>query len=93
MASQQSHVPVQTLREHYWVMIGEICELARTGRLAVEVTTGDGRTLDGIPSPHPVNPDDAAQVDDTGFANDLAVNGEVVGLMDVVELRLRMPGG
>ena len=92
MRSRDGKVSIETFREHYMVLVGEVCELARAGGLAVEVTTRGGRRIRGVPEPRPVNPDDPDEVDDTGFANDLTVDGEVVGLVEVTEIRIPAPG-
>lgn len=77
---------------HFLVMVGDACDGARLAGLPVEVTTRDGRRLCGVPSPREASTP-WQEVDDTGFENELILGGAAVALDQVVELRLRRPGG
>jgi hypothetical protein len=83
---------VDTESEHFFVMVGEVFERARMARLAVEVATSDGSCLAGVPHARGVAPEDPDQLDHTGFARQLSMDGEPVCLQEIVEVRLRRPG-
>ena len=72
-------------------MVSEACEQARTGKLPVDITLRDGNVVSGVPAPRQVEPGNPTEVDDTGYAQQLVVGGNVVHLDDIVEVRLRSP--
>lgn len=82
----------QDLRDHFYFLVGTACEHARTGKLPVAVITRDGRTLQGVPAPQDAGTASAAEeVDDSGFARRLEIDGDPVALDTIVELRVCLP--
>jgi hypothetical protein len=80
------------VRDHFFVMIGDICANARLAGLPVVAVTGEGRRVWGIPRPRTVGSSpDPQEVEGTGFARDLVIGDETVALDAVVELRIRLP--
>ena len=80
------------LREHFFVMVGTVCENARIAQLPVRVMTRDGNQSAGVPQPQ--SAEEAApdhEVDHTGFARELLIGDEVVALDSVVELTFSLP--
>lgn len=77
--------------EHFLILVGQVCDQARMAKLAVEVRTREGRSYTGVPAPRRARPGDPREVDDTGFTNELEVDGEMVRLDEVLEICLRMP--
>ena len=75
---------------HFLVMVGDACNSARLASLPVEVTTRDGRRLSGVPVPQEASTPQQ-EIDDTGFKNELILDGVSIALDQVVELRLRRP--
>jgi hypothetical protein len=80
----------ENLSDHYFVMVGEVCEAARLARLAVRIKTRDGRSVLGIPEPMPALAQEY-ELDDTGFQNRILVDGIPLQLSEVVEVRLLAP--
>ena len=83
-----------TLRNHFFVMVGTVCENARIAQLPVRVVTRDGFRSTGVPQPRSAQeaaPDH--EVDHTGFARELLIGDEVVALDSVVELTFSLPEG
>jgi hypothetical protein len=79
------------LHAHFLVMVGEACQHARTGQLAVVITLRDGREFEGVPTLRAVEDGNPAEVDHTGYARQFVIGGTVVELDDVVELHLKAP--
>jgi hypothetical protein len=75
---------------HFLVLVGNLCNDARTGAFAVEVRTEDGRLHEGVPDPTPAYRG-ATEIDDSGWAEDLRINGGQVRLQDVREIRVVRP--
>ena len=83
---------MDTAAEHYFVIVGELCENARLARLPVEVRTRDGRWVRGVPYTRPAGPSTSAEeLDHTGFAHDLLVGTETVALSSIVEISVASP--
>ena len=68
-------------------MLGDMCAAASLARLSVEVITEDGKRVTGVPSPH--TPVDGDEVDHTGYANELLIDGQSVRLDTIVEITVR----
>jgi hypothetical protein len=80
----------ENLSDHYFVMVGEVCEAARLARLPVRIKTRDGRSVLGIPEPMSAYAGEF-ELDDTGFQNRILVDGIPLQLSEVVEVRLPAP--
>ena len=76
----------------FLVSVGRLCGDAHLGGFAVRLTLLDDSELRGVPEP-PAETDGAGQLDDTGFADQLSVDGVVVALSDVAEASIERPGG
>jgi hypothetical protein len=76
---------------HFLVMVGDVCLNARLASLPVEITLRDGTVVAGIPNPREAEQTDGVEVDDTGFARELAIGDQIVPLDAVVEMRIVSP--
>jgi hypothetical protein len=74
----------------FLVSVGKLCEDAHLGGFAVRLTLLDDSQLAGVPEP-PAETAGAGQLDDTGFADRLTVDGVVVALSDVAEASIQRP--
>lgn len=71
-------------------MVGDACAAAKLATIPVEILLRDGRRLIGTPSPQ-LATDENQQVDETGYANLLRVDGAPTRLEDVIEFVVRTP--
>ena len=83
---------LDAVRDHFFVMVGDVCENARVARLPVEALTRDGHRAVGVPQPQPAEEAEPGhEVDQTGFARELRIGDEVIALDSIVELRISLP--
>ena len=75
----------------FLVSVAKLCGDAHLGRFPVRLRLLDGGELLGVPEP-PADTDGDGQLGDTGFADQLSVDGVVVALSDVAEASIRRPG-
>ena len=78
-------------RAHFLVLVGNVCNDARTGAFAVELVMGDGDTHSGVPDPKPATDDSRDEVDSSGWSEDLRIGGTSVHLQDVSEIHIYGP--
>ena len=76
-------------RGHFVVMLVDACNAARLGRLRVDVTTGDGSRLHGVPDVR-LRAGAPAGVEDPAGAVDVSIDGEPVDLDLVVAFTVRL---
>jgi hypothetical protein len=76
---------------HFLSTVGDLCGQARIGQLMVAIKTRDGHVYSGIPTARQVPDNDPDALDDTGYADDLVINGERVRLRDVYTVRFWCP--
>jgi hypothetical protein len=74
----------------YLVSIGKLCADARVGRLAVQLRPTSGDWVVGVPEA-PREAEGGEQLDDTGYADAITVDGVAVRLSDVIEASIRRP--
>jgi hypothetical protein len=74
----------------FLVAVGKLCGDAHLGGFAVRLRLLDDGEILGVPDP-PAETDGAGQLDDTGFADQLSVEGVVVALSDVAEASIQRP--
>jgi hypothetical protein len=74
----------------FLVSVAKLCGDAHLGGFAVRLTLVDGRELQGVPEP-PAETEGQGQVDDTGFVDQLSMDGVVVALSEVVQASVRRP--
>jgi hypothetical protein len=74
----------------FFVSVGRLCADARVGGLVVRLTLVSGEELVGVPAPPP-EPAGADELDATGYADALSVDGVAVPLSDVVEASIAHP--
>jgi hypothetical protein len=73
------------------VSIGTLCADAHVAQLPVRLSLATGDCVAGVPeAPQPT--EGPEQVDDTGFADAITIEGVAVQLSDVVEASIRRPG-
>jgi hypothetical protein len=89
-ASAGTTAPVDDRIAQFLVSVGKLCADARLGGLIVGVRLVDGTELLGVPEP-PDEIEGAGQLDDTGFADALRVDGVTVPLSDVAEASIHRP--
>jgi hypothetical protein len=75
---------------HFFVSVGSLCADARLGGLVVRLTLASGEEVVGVPAP-PGETEGADELDGTGYADALAVDGVAVALSDVVEASVAHP--
>jgi hypothetical protein len=75
---------------HFFVSVGRLCADARVGGLIVRLTLVSGDEILGVPGPPPETEGDD-ELDTTGYANLLTVDGVAVALSDVAEVSLARP--
>lgn len=72
-------------------MVGSACQGARLAGMSVLVTTVGGRLLEGIPSVQTAPSDGTVFGDETGYLNELNVDGVDLGLDEVQAVVLVRP--
>jgi hypothetical protein len=78
--------------EHFLIMVGGVCDDARLAHMPVLVTTTGGRLLQGVPEAHPASLESGEpELAETGYTNDLDVDGEVIALDEVQEILFVRP--
>jgi hypothetical protein len=75
---------------HFFVTVGRLCADARIGGLRVRLTLGSGEQIVGVPDP-PRETLASDELDTTGYADEVTVDGATVRLSDVVDASLRRP--
>jgi hypothetical protein len=75
---------------HFFVSVGRLCGDARVGELVVRLTLVSGEEVVGVPAP-PRETDGTDELDGTGYADALTVDGVAVSLSDVVEASVAHP--
>jgi hypothetical protein len=75
---------------HFFVSVGRLCADARVGGLVVRLSLTSGEEVLGIPGPPPATEGDD-ELDTTGYANVLTVDGVAVALSDVAGVSLARP--
>jgi hypothetical protein len=75
----------------FFVSVGRLCADARLAGLTVCLQMVDGRQVVGVPEPPPET-EAADELDTTGYADAVSVDGVNVRLSDVVEASVRRPG-
>jgi hypothetical protein len=77
---------------HFFVSVGRLCGDARLGGLVVRLTLMSGEEVVGVPgSPHQT--EGADELDGTGYADALTVDGVAVPLSEVVAASVGHPCG
>lgn len=72
----------------FLILVGEVSRMARLARLPVEVITRDGIAHRGVPE----FPDQQGdEIDDTGLDPLLRIDGELVAVEAIAEIRTRSP--
>jgi hypothetical protein len=74
----------------FFVSVGKLCADARLAGLTVCLTVVGGHQFVGVPEPPPETEADD-ELDTTGYADAVSVNGVKVRLSDVVEASVRRP--
>ena len=74
----------------FFLSVGRLCADARIGGLTVRLTLAGGKEVVGIPEP-PAETEGADELDHTGYADSVSVDGLVVTLSEVVEASLTHP--
>jgi hypothetical protein len=75
---------------HFFVSVGRLCGDARVGALVVRLTLVSGEEVVGVPAP-PRETDGIDELDGTGYADALTVDGVAVPLSDVVQATIAHP--
>jgi hypothetical protein len=75
---------------HFFVSVGRLCADARVGGLVVRLSLVNGEEVLGVPGPPPETEGDD-ELDTTGYADVLTVDGIAVALSDVAEVSLARP--
>jgi hypothetical protein len=74
----------------FLVSVGRLCGDAHLAGFIVRLSLVDGSELVGVPDP-PDDVEGAGQLDDTGFADALRVDGVTIALSDVSEASILRP--
>jgi hypothetical protein len=75
----------------FFVTVAKLCADASLGGLSVRVTLGNGEHVVGVPAPPPYS-EGRDQLDSTGYADTVSIDGTDVALSEVVEATVRRPG-
>jgi hypothetical protein len=75
---------------HFFVSVGRLCGDARVGGLVVRLTLVSGEEVVGVPGP-PRETEGANELDGTGYADALTVDGVPVPLSEVVAASVGHP--
>ena len=75
----------------FFVSVGRMCADAAIARLSVTVRVADGGEIIGVPHAPPPT-EGVKELDETGLPDEIAVDGVVVALSDIVEASLIHPG-
>jgi hypothetical protein len=74
----------------FFLAVGRLCGEASTGGLRVRLRLAGGEQLQGVPEPPP-QAEDGDELDHTGYADAVTVDGVRVELSDVVEASVVHP--
>jgi hypothetical protein len=74
----------------FFVSVGRLCGDARVAELVVRLTLTSGEEVVGVPAP-PRETDGTDELDGTGYADALTVDGVTVALAEVVEASIAHP--
>ena len=74
----------------FLILIGELCLAAANGKLPVTFETTDGSRLIGIPEIS-TSPGGDDEVDDTGLAGTIHVDGRPMRLQDILRCTITAP--
>lgn len=77
-------------RAHFLTLTGDACVAAGLANIDVELLLADGTTTTGVPSPLSRDEGHGA-LDQTGYANQLSLDGHGVLLEDIVGFVIRSP--
>ncbi len=77
-------------RSQFIIALGRLFADARLAALTVRVTLDGGAELVGVPTP-PAPGDGPTQIDDTGYEDAVTIDGTVVPMSQVVEVRVYRP--
>ncbi len=77
-------------RAHFLTMVGDACTSAGLASIPVQLTFRDGTRVTGTPSPEPAS--DETDTDETGYVNQLRIDGSTVVLDAVVQFAITSPG-
>jgi hypothetical protein len=77
-------------RRAFFCSVGRLCGDARVGGLVVRVTLVSGEEVVGVPAP-PRETEGTDELDTTGYADALTVDGVAVALSDVVAASIAHP--
>ncbi len=76
--------------EHFLMSVGHLCAAAALARLDIEVVTGGGTRVRGVPSsPRPAEGDD--HVNDTGYARTFRIADQLIALDDITACTIHSP--
>jgi hypothetical protein len=82
--------PMDDRVAHFFVSVGRLCADARVGRMVVRLSLTSGEEILGVPGPPPET-EGADELDTTGYADVLTVDGVAVALSDVAAVSLARP--
>jgi hypothetical protein len=74
----------------FFLSVGRLCADARVGGLSVRLTLSGGDEVVGVPQPPPET-EGGAELDGTGYADSVSVDGVAVALSEVVEATVSHP--
>jgi hypothetical protein len=74
---------------HFYGLIGDVCESARLAELPVRLHLRDGTVIEG--HPRPTGPEEARELDDTGYGDGIDIDDERVALSDVLRMTVCRP--
>jgi hypothetical protein len=75
----------------FFVAVGRLCTDARLAGLTVRLSLDNGEQIVGVPEPPPET-EGGDELDSTGYADKVSVDGVAVPLSDVIEASVRRPG-
>ena len=81
---------LDNVHAQFLITVADACQSAATASLAVDLLLSSGQRIAGVPASVPAGFGDR-QVDDTGYADEVAINGTTVALQDIVACTILAP--
>jgi hypothetical protein len=81
---------VDDRQAQFFISVASLCSQAHLARLVVDVVLESGAFLSGVPEPPP-EVHGPAELDHTGHSDAFAVDGVLLPMSELVEVRLHRP--
>jgi hypothetical protein len=75
----------------FFIAVADLCAAASLAGVQIEVLTGSGRRISGVPSAAPAARRHGEELDHTGYAGIMVINDVVVDLADIQRCSIFAP--